>query len=81
LTSRLAPAGTLARVQAVWAQAVGEAIAGQAVPVGEHDGELRIRCASATWAQELELMGPGLAAKLNEALGEGAIRGLRCEVR
>ena len=75
----LAPAGTLASVQAVWDQVAGEAVAAQARPTGEAGGVLTVTCSSAVWAQELELMSASLTARLNAALGEERIASLRCQ--
>ena len=81
LTDRLAPATTLSQVQRVWEDAVGPAVAAEAVPTGERDGELTIACSAAVWAQELDLMGPELVAKVNGAMGAEAIRSVRCVTR
>ena len=78
LTDALAPASTLARVQRVWEQAVGPAIAASARPTSERDGVLTITCEASVWAQELNLMGMRLLAQLNGALGDGQLRELRC---
>jgi predicted nucleic acid-binding Zn ribbon protein len=78
LASRLAPATTLARVQEVWEQAAGPAIAAAARPSAERDGVLTITCEAAVWAQELDLMGAQLIALLNASLGPETIRELRC---
>ena len=78
LADRLAAQTTLAEVQRVWAEAVGEVVAAQAEPTGERDGVLTVTCASAVWAQELDLMGPELVERLNAALGSEAVRSLRC---
>lgn len=78
LGQRLAPATTLARVQTAWPETVGEAIAGEAQPTAERDGVVTVTCASAVWAQELDLMGPQLVERLNEALGEPLVTALRC---
>jgi predicted nucleic acid-binding Zn ribbon protein len=78
LADRLAPQTTLADVQRVWPDAVGAVVAAQAEPTGERDGVLTVTCSSAVWAQELDLMGPELAARLNVALGAERIRSLRC---
>jgi predicted nucleic acid-binding Zn ribbon protein len=78
LAYRLAPQTTLAEVQRVWPEAVGEVVAAQAEPTGERDGVLTVTCSSAVWAQELDLMGPELAGRINAALGSGAVRSLRC---
>ena len=72
LTADLAPATTLARVQAAWPGTVGAAIAAEAEPVSERDGVVTVACRSAVWAQELELMGPDLVSRLNSALGDPA---------
>ena len=78
LADRLAPQTTLAEVQRVWPDAVGDAVAAQAEPTGERDGVLTVTCASAVWAQELDLMGPELAQRINAALGAETVRALRC---
>jgi predicted nucleic acid-binding Zn ribbon protein len=78
LTATLAPATTLARVQEIWEGAAGPAIAAAASPTAERDGVLTVTCAAAVWAQELDLMASELIPNLNAALGEQAIRELRC---
>jgi predicted nucleic acid-binding Zn ribbon protein len=78
LTATLAPATTLARVQEVWERVAGAAIAAAAHPATERDGVLTVKCEAAVWAQELTMMAPDLLPKLNAALGEQAIRELRC---
>ncbi len=78
LTSTLAPATTLARVQEIWDRTVGPAIASAARPTAERNGVLTVTCAASVWAQELDLMAGELVANLNAALGEEAIRDLRC---
>jgi len=74
----LAPATTLARVQRVWSQVTGEAVAAACQPTAERDGVLEVTCEAAVWAQELDLMGPALVAHLNEELGQGRLSALRC---
>jgi predicted nucleic acid-binding Zn ribbon protein len=85
LTAGLAPATTLARVQARWPQAVGATIAEEAEPISEREGVVTIACRSAVWAQELDLLGPDLVTRLNELLAEpGAaapVRRLRAVVK
>ena len=78
LAADLAPATALAAIQGVWAQVVGDVIAGEARPTAERDGMVTVSCRAAVWAQELDLMGPELVARLNSALGTDAVRGLRC---
>lgn len=74
----LAPASTLARVQEVWEQVAGPAVAAAATPMGERDGIVTVGCQDAVWAQELSLMAPSVIPRLNAALGDGAITELRC---
>ncbi|QEC46799.1 DUF721 domain-containing protein [Baekduia soli] len=78
LTDRLAPRTTLADVQRVWPDAVGAAIAREALPTAERGGTLTVTCRSSVWAQELDLMGPELVGRINAALGAERISGLRC---
>lgn len=78
LTDALAPASTLGRVQGVWERVAGPSVADAARPTAERDGVLTLTCDAAVWAHELELMGDVLVARLNDALGDEAIRSLRC---
>jgi predicted nucleic acid-binding Zn ribbon protein len=78
LVDRLAPATLLADVQRAWPAVTGEQIAAEATPTAERGGTLTITCRSAVWAQELDLMGPELVARLNSALGREAVVALRC---
>jgi predicted nucleic acid-binding Zn ribbon protein len=72
------PATTLAAVQRAWPGAVGEAIAARAAPVSERDGVVTVACESATWAQELDLLGGQILDQLRAELPEiAALRGLR----
>jgi predicted nucleic acid-binding Zn ribbon protein len=77
-TNSLAPATTLGRVQEIWERITGPAIALAASPTSEHNGVLTVTCEASVWAQELDLMGEELIARLNSALGDPAIRELRC---
>jgi predicted nucleic acid-binding Zn ribbon protein len=79
-TATLAPASTLARVQTCWEAAVGAAIAAAARPVAEREGVLTVRCESAVWSQELDLMAPELLGRLNAALGSDLLHKLRSRV-
>jgi predicted nucleic acid-binding Zn ribbon protein len=73
-----APATLLAAVQGTWASAVGEAIAREAAPVSERDGVVTVACGSATWAQELNLLGERILAQIRAELADPeALRGLR----
>jgi len=78
LAARLAPATLLAEVQRVWEDAAGAAIAREAQPVAEREGRLTLRCSSAVWMQEIDLMGPMLVAELNRALGADRVRAVHC---
>jgi predicted nucleic acid-binding Zn ribbon protein len=75
------PATPLARVQACWAEAAGEAVAAEAGPVSERDGVLTVQCSSAVWAAELELLAGDVVERLREILGEPSpVRSLRLVV-
>ncbi|HEY4897449.1 MAG TPA: DUF721 domain-containing protein [Solirubrobacteraceae bacterium] len=78
LTAALAPSSTLARVQGVWPEVLGAAVASAARPTAEREGVLTVTCEAAVWAQELDLMAVEVIPRLNSALGEDAIRELRC---
>jgi predicted nucleic acid-binding Zn ribbon protein len=72
------PATLLAAVQSAWAGAVGEAIAREAAPVSEREGVVTVACRSATWANELELLGSRILAQVREQLpSEARLEGLR----
>ena len=74
----VAPDTVLGEVQRVWLEAVGEAIAVEASPSTERSGVLTVSCAASVWAQELDLMGPAIVARINELLGRPAVERLRC---
>lgn len=78
VTSSLEPASDLAAAQAAWEGVVGAVIAAHATPVTARSGVLEVLCDEAVWAAELELMGPDLADRLEQALGRRAITSLRC---
>ncbi len=78
LRDRVAPDTLLAEVQRVWPAAVGPAIAAEATPKSERSGVLTVSCTASVWAQELDLMGPAIVARLNELVGRPAIERLRC---
>ncbi|MEA2180340.1 MAG: hypothetical protein QOG77_3637 [Solirubrobacteraceae bacterium] len=81
LAESLRPATGLGAVQAVWADAVGDAIAREARPVTERDGTVTVACSSSVWAQEIGLMAPALCAALNARLGAEQVTGLRCTAK
>ena len=76
LTEQIAPATVLAEVQRAWPRAAGT-FASTAEPVAERDGVVTVACASAVWAQELDLLSEHVVGALNEALGRPAVRRLR----
>jgi predicted nucleic acid-binding Zn ribbon protein len=78
LTGRLAPATPLARVQEIWAEAAGPAVAAAARPVAEHEGVLTVTCEAAVWAAELDLLGSEIISRINTLLGAPEVRELRC---
>ena len=75
---QLEPATPLAAIQRAWPAAVGEVVAREAQPVAERAGVVTVSCRSAVWAQELDLLAPDLMERLNQAVGGGAVRALRC---
>lgn len=78
LRDSVAPATLLAEIQRVWPQAVGSAIAGEALPTAERGGTLTVSCSASVWAQELDLMSPAILARLNDILGGQPLTRLRC---
>jgi predicted nucleic acid-binding Zn ribbon protein len=81
VTAALAPATTLARVQAHWNDVVGEGVGAESRPVSEHDGVVTVACRSSVWAQELELLGPELVERLNAELAPGGGRPVLAALR
>jgi predicted nucleic acid-binding Zn ribbon protein len=77
LADSLRPATGLAAVQAVWSDAVGDAIAREARPVTERDGVVTVACSSSVWAQEIGLMAPSLCEAVNARLGAERVTALR----
>jgi predicted nucleic acid-binding Zn ribbon protein len=71
------PAGLLAEVQSAWPAVVGAALAASASPVSERAGTVTVACESAVWAQELELLGPDLTRRMDEAVSGGRVERLR----
>jgi predicted nucleic acid-binding Zn ribbon protein len=85
LTRELEPQTPLARVQRAWRATAGAAVLEEAEPVSERAGTVTVACRSSVWAQELSMLAPDLAERLNEALGAPpetpAVRELRFVVR
>ena len=66
----LAPESSLAAVQMIWEEVVGERISSVTEVVGEREGVVTVECISAVWAQELEMMAPRITSRLQERLGD-----------
>jgi predicted nucleic acid-binding Zn ribbon protein len=77
LTARLAPATLLGEVQRVWEEAAGPKLAGEAAPVSERGGTVTLRCSSAQWMAEIDLMGPQLVEQLNARIGGDRVTAVR----
>jgi hypothetical protein len=75
LQDDLEPATLIARIQRRWPAVAGSFASCK--PAFERDGELTVDCGSAVQAQELDLMSELVVARLNEALGQPAIKRLR----
>lgn len=72
------PATLLAAVQSAWPAAVGEAVAREATPLAEREGVVTVACSSATWAEELDLLGDRIRAQVRERLPDPeALAGFR----
>ena len=79
-TATLAPPTMLARVQGLWSEVVGEALAEECRPVSEREGVVTVACRSSVWAQELAMMETDLVERLNGALGGVGVAELRFRV-
>lgn len=77
VVEKAAPAGLLARAQAIWPQVAGPAVAAESWPESERHGVVTVACSSSVWAHELELLAPDLARRLRSALGEDGSLSLR----
>ena len=75
LGDRLEPATLIAKIQRHWPAVAGSFASCQ--PAYERDGELTIDCGSAVQAQELDLMSELVVDRLNQALGQPAVKRLR----
>lgn len=77
--SRDAP--SLGAVTSAWAAVVGESVSRNAWPSRvSRDGTLHVATSSATWAFELDRLGPEIAEKLSARLGDDAPKKLRFAV-
>lgn len=73
----LSTAGDVWQLAEVWRSALGAQIAARATPLRLVRGELLIAVAEAVWRQELQLLAPQIAAKLNHALGREVVQRIR----
>jgi predicted nucleic acid-binding Zn ribbon protein len=78
---KAAPDTLLARVQALWPEVAGAAIAAESAPASEREGAVTVECSAAVWAQELTLLEGDLLARLNPRLGGVQVRSLRFRVK
>jgi predicted nucleic acid-binding Zn ribbon protein len=76
-----APDTLLARVQALWREVAGAAIAAESAPSAEREGTVTVDCSGAVWAQELTLMEGEIVARLNARLEGFQVRSLRFKVK
>jgi predicted nucleic acid-binding Zn ribbon protein len=79
--ARAAPDTLLARVQALWPELAGPAIAAESAPASEREGTVTVDCSGAVWAQELALLEPELVGRLNAHLKGLKVRSLRFRVK
>ena len=78
VTSGLAPATILARVQGCWAEAVGDVVSAEARPVSERDGTWsRWRANRRSGRRSSSCSAPTSLDKLNAALGDTTVAQLR----
>ncbi|MBW3593782.1 MAG: DUF721 domain-containing protein, partial [Actinobacteria bacterium] len=70
---RLGPASAIGEIAEHWARSVGPAIAANSSParVGR-DGTLHVATSSSAWAFELAHLADEVAARLRDAIGDGA---------
>jgi predicted nucleic acid-binding Zn ribbon protein len=76
-----APDTLLARVQALWPEAAGAAIAAESAPSAEREGTVTVDCSGGVWAQELTLLEGDLRERLNARLEGVKVRSLRFVVK
>ncbi|MBN1528131.1 MAG: DUF721 domain-containing protein [Thermoleophilaceae bacterium] len=77
------PQTLLARVQTLWPEVAGAALAAATAPVAEREGALTVACESSLWAHELELLQRDVLDRLGTALaasGGGSVESLRFKV-
>jgi predicted nucleic acid-binding Zn ribbon protein len=79
--SKAAPDTLLARVQALWPEMAGAAIAAESAPASEREGIVTVECSGSVWAQELTLLEADLRGRLNARLEGFQVRSLRFTVK
>jgi predicted nucleic acid-binding Zn ribbon protein len=79
--AKAAPDTLLARVQAVWPQVAGAAIAAESAPASEREGTVTVDCSASVWAHELTLLEGDLRGRLNAVLKGQTVRSLRFVVK
>jgi predicted nucleic acid-binding Zn ribbon protein len=77
----VAPDTLLGRVQAVWAEVAGPAVAAESAPASEREGTVTVDCSAGVWAQELALLEADLLARLNARLEGIQVHSLRFRVK
>ena len=80
IVKRTQPNTPLAAVQRVWPQAVGETIAGWAVPAAERDGVVTVNCTDSVTAHQLNAMQLEIIEKLRLAAPSLDLREMRFRV-
>lgn len=70
----------VSRVFGIWGELVGPLIAKNTKPRYFRQGVLMVEVASAAWANELNLLKPGIMQALEKRLGKGLIRDIRWQV-
>lgn len=68
---------TIWRIAESWAEIVGPRIARRAAPVRIRGDELVLAAPDAVWRQELTLLGPDIADRVNRNLGRPLVRRVR----
>ena len=65
------------RIAENWADIVGPRVAARAAPIRLRRDELTLSAPDAVWRQELTLLGPEIAAKINQNIGKNVVRRIR----
>jgi predicted nucleic acid-binding Zn ribbon protein len=76
-----APDTLLGRVQGLWSEVTGPAIAAESAPAAEREGTVTVHCSGGAWAQELTMLEGDLRDRLNARLEGLEVRSLRFIVK